>query len=149
MIEASGVMAVVCMGGVLAATFWPVLADPDLLRGTWHTLEWAYNTVLFHLTGLVIGSKFIEAVEFAAFSFIIRYAKEDMVKIPREELILREAPDAENGRFLHGLASIFKATILEKSSPKPSAKTSRKYSSPPRGCWFSCIHFSRFLHCFF
>lgn len=63
MIEASGVMAVVSMGGVLAATFWPVLADPDLLRGTWHTLEWAYNTVLFQLTGLVIGSKFIEAVD--------------------------------------------------------------------------------------
>ena len=63
MIGASGVMAVVCMGGVLAATFWPVLADPDLLRGTWHTLEWAYNTVLFQLTGLVIGSKFIEAAD--------------------------------------------------------------------------------------
>ena len=63
MIEASGVMAVVCMGGVLAATFWPVLADPGLLRGTWHTLEWAYNTVLFQLTGLVIGSKFIAAVD--------------------------------------------------------------------------------------
>ena len=34
MLGASGVMAVVFMGGYLARTFWPVLADPDLLRGT-------------------------------------------------------------------------------------------------------------------
>ena len=61
--EASGVMAVVFMGGFLAGSFWPVLADPVLLTGTWHTLEWAYNTVLFQLTGLVIGSKFIDAAQ--------------------------------------------------------------------------------------
>ena len=60
---ASGVMAVVFMGGFLAGSFWPVLADPVLLTGTWHTLEWAYNTVLFQLTGLVIGSKFIDAAQ--------------------------------------------------------------------------------------
>ena len=36
----SGVMSVVVMGGVLAGTFWPVLADPQMLTGTWHTLEW-------------------------------------------------------------------------------------------------------------
>ena len=40
LLGASGVMAVVFMGGWLSYSFWPVLADPELLTGTWHTLEW-------------------------------------------------------------------------------------------------------------
>lgn len=47
LLSASGVMAVVFMGAYLSYSFWPVLANPALLVGTWHTLEWMMNTVLF------------------------------------------------------------------------------------------------------
>jgi NhaP-type Na+/H+ or K+/H+ antiporter len=59
--SASGVMAVVFMGGTLSATFWPVVADRGLLTGVWHSLEWMMNTILFLHAGLVIGKEFIQA----------------------------------------------------------------------------------------
>ena len=57
---ASGVMAVVTMGMFLCMTFWTVSADPSVFNGTWHALEWCFNTVLFQMAGLIIADQFIK-----------------------------------------------------------------------------------------
>jgi NhaP-type Na+/H+ or K+/H+ antiporter len=59
---ASGVMAVVVMGMFLCMTFWTVSAEPEIFNGTWHTLEWCFNTVLFQMSGLIIADQFIKAI---------------------------------------------------------------------------------------
>ena len=56
---ASGVMAVVTMGMFLCMTFWTVSADQNVFNGTWHALEWCFNTVLFQMAGLIIADQFI------------------------------------------------------------------------------------------
>jgi NhaP-type Na+/H+ or K+/H+ antiporter len=57
---ASGVMAVVTMGMFLCMTFWTVSADQNVFSGTWHALEWCFNTVLFQMAGLIIADQFIK-----------------------------------------------------------------------------------------
>jgi len=57
---ASGVMAVVTMGMFLCMTFWTVSADQHMFSGTWHALEWCFNTVLFQMAGLIIADQFIK-----------------------------------------------------------------------------------------
>ena len=32
-------------------TFWTVSADQNVFSGTWHALEWCFNTVLFQMAG--------------------------------------------------------------------------------------------------
>ncbi len=41
----SGVLAVVCMGALLAATFWNIVLSRETMEHVWHTLEWLFNTV--------------------------------------------------------------------------------------------------------
>ena len=43
--QVSGVLAVVCMGVFLAATFWPIVCSRETMEHVWHTLEWLFNTV--------------------------------------------------------------------------------------------------------
>jgi len=57
---ASGVMAVVTMGMFLCMTFWTVSADQNVFSGTWHALEWCFNTVLFQMAGLIIADQFVK-----------------------------------------------------------------------------------------
>ena len=54
-LQVSGVLAVVTMGVLLAATFWPLVCSRSTMENVWHTFEWLLNTVLFQLAGLVIG----------------------------------------------------------------------------------------------
>ena len=46
------------------------------MEGTWHSIEWIFNTLLFQLAGMIIGSKFIHAhLTFSDFSWaFVTYA---------------------------------------------------------------------------
>ena len=57
---------------------------------------------------------------------------------------LRATPEAENLRFWLGLGTFWQPKMLQKSSPKPLQKTSRKYSSPPWHGHNSHVSFSTF-----
>ena len=48
------------MGCVCGYGFWPMIVNVEQMRGVWHTLEWLLNTLLFQLTGLIIGYKFMD-----------------------------------------------------------------------------------------
>ena len=67
-LQVSGVLAVVTMGVLLAATFWPLVCSRTTMQNVWHTFEWLFNTVLFQLAGLIIGGALIPHWEDAAVS---------------------------------------------------------------------------------
>ena len=66
------------------------------------------------------NNKFIEAVEFAAFSFMVRYAKENKITIPREELVLPPGPDVQDEKCDHlcQLFAIFHSPIVSLPAQK-------------------------------
>lgn len=57
-LHGSGVLSLVVMGAVCAFGIWPLIVNPEQMKGMWHTLEWILNTLLFQLVGLIIGYKF-------------------------------------------------------------------------------------------
>ena len=59
-VGASGILSLVLMGCVCGYGFWPMIVNVEQMHGVWHTLEWLLNTLLFQLTGLIIGYKFME-----------------------------------------------------------------------------------------
>ena len=59
-VGASGILSLVLMGCVCGYGFWPMIVNVEQMRGVWHTLEWLLNTLLFQLTGLIIGYKFMD-----------------------------------------------------------------------------------------
>ena len=60
-LHGSGVLSLVVMGAVCAFGIWPLIVNPEQMKGMWHTLEWILNTLLFQLVGLIIGYKFFVA----------------------------------------------------------------------------------------
>ena len=45
MLHVSGVLAVVCMGTFLAATFWPMVCSRASMEHVWHTVRLLYRSI--------------------------------------------------------------------------------------------------------
>lgn len=56
----SGVLATVIGGLVVGSWGWPYFSDRDFLMKFWHQIEWIFNTLLFFLSGVLLGRVFVD-----------------------------------------------------------------------------------------
>jgi NhaP-type Na+/H+ or K+/H+ antiporter len=61
--EISGVLACCGAGCMLAWKAPPLILEPETMHHVWGMIEWAANTVIFMLAGLIIGKESIHRVE--------------------------------------------------------------------------------------
>lgn len=72
-LELSGILACVSAGAVLACFAPPVILNQESLHNFWHIIEWGLNTLIFLLSGLIIGHRVLSKVNVVDYFYCLLF----------------------------------------------------------------------------